>query len=75
MLCTYIYDVGAMSQWKIQWEAKNGPGSDSKMTEMSTGESTHILSSNTSGGTVVFSSFSGVWCTTSHPLANDAAWS
>ena len=63
--------VGAMSQWKIQWEAKKGPGSDSsysKATETSTGESMSItiLSSHSSGGAVALSSFSGVWSTTSH---------
>ena len=45
--------VSTMSQWKIQWEAKKGPGSDSsysKATETSTGESMSILSSHSSGG-------------------------
>ena len=61
----------AMSQWKVQWEAKKGPGSDSshsKATETSTGESMSLSSSHSSGGAVASSSFSGAWSHTSHRL-------
>ena len=60
-----------MSQWKVQWEAKKGVGSDSsysKATETSTGESMSVLSSHSSGGVVASLSFSGVWSHISHCL-------
>ena len=69
---TCVCRMHVVSQWKIQWEAKKGPGSDSsysKATETSTGESMSILSSHSSGGAVASSSFSGVWSTTTHQLA------